>query len=472
MKTSRATSAAAIVLCLGLLLAACGGGNGDGGNDRGTTGAGGEQAGGNDGGAAGGEQGGQGFYERAMNQEFSGATVTMFGPFTDEDAVKFESSIADFEAATGIDIQYEGSKEFETTIAIRVNGGNAPDIADFPQPGLLANFVRTGKVLDAAQFLDMDWLQQNYNQSWLDMAMMDGADGREIMAGVWHRVNAKSLVWYPKREFEEAGYEIPETWDELIALSDQMVADGVAPWCIGIESGAATGWPATDWLEEVMLRTTSLENYDKWVTGELPFDDPVVKNAVERMSDIWLNDEYVFGGRKAIVTTNFGDAAKPLFTDPPNCFLHKQGNFITSFFPEGLQAGQDYGFFYLPPIDEQYGKPVLVAGDLMAAFNDRPEVKAVMDFFTRGESVINWLASGGSISPHKDTPLDAYTNEVDRGIAEIILNADSARFDGSDLMPGAVGAGTFWKGMTDYVSGTVDLDAALREIQAGWATVQ
>ncbi|MCI3921418.1 ABC transporter substrate-binding protein [Paenibacillus sp. TRM 82003] len=412
------------------------------------------------------------YYDRAMAKEFDGKTVTMMGPFTDEDAVKFEQSIDEFEQATGIDIQYEGSKEFEATIAIRVNGGSAPDIADFPQPGLVANFVRDGKVLDASQFLDMNWLQQNYNQSWLDMSMMDAADGKEIMAGVWHRVNAKSLVWYPKREFEEAGYEIPETWDDLIALSNQMVEDGVAPWCIGIESGAATGWPATDWLEEVMLRTTSLENYDKWVTGELPFTDPVVKNAVEKMSEIWLNEDYVYGGRKAIVTTNFGDAAKPLFNSPPDCFLHKQGNFITSFFPEGLTANEDYGFFYLPPIDEQYGKPVLVAGDLMVAFNDRPEVRAVMDFFTRGESVINWLASGGAISPHKDTPLDAYTNDVDRGIAEIIINADSARFDGSDLMPGAVGAGTFWKGMTDYISGTVDLDAALQEIQNGWSTVQ
>jgi alpha-glucoside transport system substrate-binding protein len=460
-------SIVAIVLTISLVLSACGGGNQQ--NGEGNAAEGGTEGGG----TAGGDETATGsFYDRAMAKEFNGTTVTMFGPFTDEDAVKFESSVADFEEKTGIDIAYEGSKEFESTIAIRVNGGNAPDIADFPQPGLLANFVRDGKVLDVSTFLDMNWLQQNYNQSWLDMAKMDSTSGKEIMAGVWHRVNAKSLVWYPKREFEEAGYEVPETWDDLIALSNQMVDDGVAPWCIGIESGAATGWPATDWLEEIMLRTTSLENYDKWVTGELPFTDPVVKNAATTMSEIWLNDKYVYGGREAIVTTNFGDAAKPLFNSPPDCFLHKQGNFITSFFPEGLTANEDYGFFYLPPIDEQYGKPVLVAGDLMAAFNDRPEVRAVMDFFTRGESVINWIASGGSISPHKDTPLDAYTNSVDRGIAEIIINADSARFDGSDLMPGAVGAGTFWKGMTDYISGTVDLDKALQEIQNGWTIVK
>ncbi|WP_199623600.1 ABC transporter substrate-binding protein [Paenibacillus alkalitolerans] len=449
----------AILLLIGILVTSCAGAADDNAGETPPAG---------DGDAA----AGQGtFLERAMNKEFAGTAVKMFGPFTDEDAVKFDAAIKPFEEQTGIDIQYEGSKEFEATIAIRVNGGNAPDIADFPQPGLLANFVKDGKVLDAGTFLDMDKLKQNYNQSWLDMAMMDGPNG-DIMAGVWHRVNAKSLVWYPKKEFEEAGYKIPQTWDELIALSNQIVEDGGTPWCIGIESGAATGWPATDWLEEIMLRTTSLENYDKWTTGELPFTDESVKNAVKKMSEIWLNNDYVYGGRKAIVTTFFGDSPKPMFDNPPGCYMHKQGNFITSFFPPGLAAGEDYSFFYLPPIDEQFGKPVLVAGDLMAAFNDRPEVRAVMEFFTTGESVSGWVASGGAISPHKDLPLDAYTNEVDRGIAEIILNADSARFDGSDLMPGAVGAGTFWKGMTDYISGTVDLDEAMTEIQAGWTTVK
>jgi alpha-glucoside transport system substrate-binding protein len=407
------------------------------------------------------------YLDRAMAGEFSGTVVTMAGPFTDEDAVKFNNSIADFEEKTGIDIQYEGSKEFEASISIRVEGGDAPDIADFPQPGLLASFVDSGDVVDMSQYLDMDALKANYNQSWLDMAMMDGPDG-EIMAGVWQRVNGKSLVWYPKDDFDAAGYEIPTTWEELTALSQQIVDDGDAAWCIGIESGAATGWPATDWVEELMLRTTSLENYDKWVAGELPFSSPEVKNAVQTMSDLWFADGFTYGGRAAITTTFFGDAPLPMFEPEPRCWLHKQGNFITSFFPAGTEAGVDYDFFYLPGVDPQYGKPVLVAGDIMAAFADRDEVKAVMDYFTTGASVEGWVKAGGAISPHQDSSLDWYTNEVDRGVAEIILNADSVRFDGSDLMPGAVGSGSFWKSMTDYISGTVDLDTALAEIDASW----
>jgi alpha-glucoside transport system substrate-binding protein len=405
--------------------------------------------------------------ENALAGEYKGTVVTMAGPFTDADAVKFDESIKSFEEKTGIDIQYSGSKEFEAAIAISIEGGNPPDIVDFPQPGLLATFVKKGLVIDLSKFLDLEKLKANYNPGWLDMATIEGPDG-PIMAGVWGRVNGKSLVWYPKAAFDAAGYKIPTTWDELIALSDEIVADGDAPWCIGIESGAATGWPATDWMEEIMLRTTTPENYDKWVAGELKFSSPEVKRAAQIMSDLWFKEGYAFGGRQAIATTFFGDAPRPMFDDPPKCWLHKQGNFITTFFPEGKVAGVDYDFFYLPGIDEASGKPVLVAGDIYAMFNDRPEVRGVLEYFTTGASVEGWVRAGGAISPHLDSSLDWYSNEVDRGVAEIILNATTVRFDGSDLMPGAVGAGSFWKSMTSYVSGSIDLDTALAEIDASW----
>src|SRR5690606_26149164 len=234
-----------------------------------------------------------------------------------------------------------------------------------------------------------------------DMATQPGPDGNPIMVGVWERVNVKSLVWYPKKAFEEAGYAIPQTWDELVELQNQIVADGDTPWCVGIEPGAATGWAATDWIEEIVLRTTSLENYDKWTRGELSFSSPEIKKAAEVLGSIWLDDKYVFGGAKGIVSTSFGDAPAPMFDDPPRCWLHKQGNFITSFFPQdkNLVAGVDYDFFYLPPIDEAYGKPALVGGDVWAMFNDRPETRAVMQWFTRGEHLKTWLASGGTIAP-------------------------------------------------------------------------
>ncbi len=284
----------------------------------------------------------------AYNGKMKGTKVSMTGPFSSDDEVKFQESRKAFEQATGITIQYVGSKQFEAEIGTQMAAGTAPDIIDWPQPGLASGFFKQGKVLPATKFVPESWLKENYKQSWLDMATMPGADGNPAMSGIWWRFNGKSLVWYPKKAFDAAGYKVPTTWEELQKLQDQIVADGDTPWCIGIGSGAATGWPATDWTEDMMLRTTSPENYDKWVKGELKFSSPEVKKAIETFAPIWNNDKMVYGGKAAIVTTQFSDAPAPMFQNPPKCWLHRQGNFITSFFPKEAVAGVDYDVFYLP----------------------------------------------------------------------------------------------------------------------------
>ena len=330
--------------------------------------------------------------------------------------------------------------------------------------------VRKGKVVDLTQVhRPADWLKQNYKQILAGYGHHAGPQDGPIMAGIWARVNGKSLVWYPKNEFDAAGYKVPTTWDELMALTDQIASDGDTPWCIGIESGAATGWAMTDWIEDVMLRTTSLENYDKWVEGTLKFDSPEVRKAIDIVTKIWFNDKYVYGGRKAIATTTFGDAPKPMFENPPKCWLHNQGNFITTFFPEGLKPGVDYDFFYLPPIDPQYGKPVLGAGDIYAMFNDRPEVRAVIQYFSTRRIRQELDRSRRRDLARTTTPASTGTaTRSTKKVAEMIQNATTVRFDGSDLMPGAVGAGSFWKEMTAYVCGSIDQDTALKEIDASW----
>jgi alpha-glucoside transport system substrate-binding protein len=406
--------------------------------------------------------------EKAVAGAYSGTTVTVDGPFTNPDDLFFMESVKAFQDATGITVNYIGDKEFEARIAIAVDAGNPPDIADFPQPGKAETFSRQGHLVDPTTWIPQEWLEQQYNQSWLDMGTMEGPDGQPMTGGVWHRFNGKSLVWYPKDDFEAAGYEVPTTWQELMDLTQMIADDGDTPWCIGIESQAATGWPATDWTEELMLRTTSLENYDAWVAGELPFSSPEVKNAIETWSEIWFNPDYVFGGTDGIVSTYFGDSPAPMFEDPPKCWLHKQGNFITGFFPEGAEAGVDYDFFYLPPVDDAFGKPFLVAGDIMTMFNDRPEVRALMEYFTTPQSASGWLNNGGALAAHLTATPDMYGVDLERGIAELVTQATSFRFDASDLMPGEVGGGSFWTGMTDYVSGVSDLDTVLTQIDESW----
>ncbi len=406
-----------------------------------------------------------GALEEALTGAFAGTTVTVDGAFegNDPDGVKFDESVRAFEEATGINVNYIGNKEFEGSIAIRVDAGDAPDIVDFPQPGLFANFARSGDIVPVSEYLTDEWLDQQFAPGWREFNTVDGTE-----YGVMMRFSGKSLVWYPKEEWDAAGYEIPETWDDLLALTQMIADDGDTAWCIGIESGAATGWAATDWTEEMMLRTTTLENYDAWVVGELPFDSPEVKNAIETWSEVWFNDAYVYGGRSSIVSTSFGDAPLPMFQDPPQCWLHKQANFITSFFPEGAEYGVDYDFFYLPPVDEEYGKPFLVAGDLLAMFNDRPEVRALMEYFTTPQSVSGWLEGGGAIAAHKTATQDMYGSQLDWGVSELVAQATSFRFDGSDLMPGEVGAGSFWEHISSYVAGSEDLDTAMQAIDATW----
>ncbi len=399
-------------------------------------------------------------------QDLSGTTVQVFGAFVDEDARRFRRSMQPFIDETGINVVYEGSGDFESLITVRVEGGSPPDMAAFPQPGLLGDFVAGGQVIDMNEWFEMSYLQDQYVQSWLDMATMDG-----IMAGFWHRANVKSLVWYPKPAWEERGYPIPETWDELIALSDRIVADGGVPWAIGMESAGATGWVGTDWIEDIMLRTAPVEAYDRWVTGDLPFDSPEVRRAFEVMGEIWFNEDYVVGGIDAIVGVPFGDAPNALFADPPAAWMHRQASFIPAFFPAGVEVGVDVDFFYLPPIDTSVApNPVLGAGDIYGVFNDRPEVRALARYMTQGISTKAWVEAGGFVSPHRDAELSWYPTDTDRRFAEIIANADPFRFDASDLMPGPVGAGSFWSEITNYVNNypSVSLQQTLRNIDNSW----
>jgi len=399
----------------------------------------------------------------AAEKAYAGTTVTILGAAQEEQVHRFEESMIPFEERSGIDVVYEGSADFETIALVRAEAGDPFDIYNFPQPGLMADFARSGFLVDLGQFLDDAYMKEQYTQSWLDLGTVDGT-----LVGVWHNADVKSLVWYPVSEFEAAGYTVPETWDDMLALMDKMVADGNTPWCIGIESGGATGWPGTDWIEDIMLRTTSPENYDKWTRGELKFDSPEVRNAFDILGNIWFNEDYVYGGTTSILQTFFGDGPTPLFDDPPGCFMHRQASFIPHFFPEGPeQVGVDVNYFYLPPIDSAYGKPVLGSGSIMSMGKDTPAIRLVMEYLTTGESTKAEVSAGTIVAPHKDSSLDWYPDATTRGFAEILMAADTFRFDGSDLMPGAVGAGSFWTGMVDYVSGE-DLDTILDTIDASW----
>ena len=279
----------------------------------------------------------------------------------------------------------------------------------------------------------------------------------------------KSLVWYSPDNFEEAGYEVPKTQEELAALEQKIIADGGKPWCIGLGSGGATGWPATDWVEDIMLRTQAPDVYDKWTKNEIPFNDPAVVNAIDIFAKIATDDKMVDGGAQAVAATDFRDSPKGLFSVPPKCYLHHQASFIPSFFPEGTKLGEDADFFYYPPYASkpELGNPVLGAGTLVMITKDSKAARAFIDFLKMPLAHEIWMAQSGFVTPFKSANTEAYGSAALKKQGEILAGASTFRFDGSDLMPGKIGAGAFWTGMVDLVGGKSAQDVAT-DIQKAW----
>jgi len=396
------------------------------------------------------------------DREGGAKTVSILGVVVGEQQEKLEAALAPFEEATGIDVVYEGTDAFATLLPVQVESGSAPDLAMFPQPGLMQDFARSGQLQPLDEFLSRETLAESYAYDWIDLGTVD-----DSVYGVWYRASVKSLVWYNPNVFAAKGYDIPQSWDEMTALSKQIVAAGETPWCMGMESGDATGWVGTDWVEDLMLRTAGPEVYDQWTSHAIAFDAPPVKAAFERFGEIALDSEQVLGGPVGVISTPFGESINGLFGDEPQCYLHRQANFIASFLPEDVILGEDVAVFALPGIDPEFGLPVLVGGDVFGMFNDTPEARALMEYLATPEPHEIWAGLGGFISPHKAVASDVYPDPVTQQQAVILANAETVRFDGSDLMPGSVGTGTFWSGVVDYVGGA-DLEDVLKEIDDSW----
>lgn len=394
-------------------------------------------------------------------------TVTILGVVVGDQQAKLEAAIAPFEEETGIDVIYEGTDAFATLLPVRVDAGDAPDVAMFPQPGLMRSLAEEGALVPVTEVLSREELQAYYPDSWIDLSTVN-----DDIYGIWYRSAVKSLVWYNPKEFAAGGYEPAETWDELIALSDQIVADGANPWCLGLESGTASGWPGTDWIEDIVLSTAGPEFYEKWVQHEVPFNAPEVQAAFDYFGDIAKTPGYLYGGQTGALSIPWGDSIAGLFTakrgtDTPECYMQKQANFISSFFPEGVVIGEDVDFFATPVINPEYENALLVAGDIFAMLNDTPEARQLMAYLATPTPHEIWAAQGGFLSANKQVDLSVYPDELSRKQAELLSTAGVVQFDASDSMPGTVGTGTFWSGMMDFVAGA-STESVTKKIEFYW----
>ncbi len=419
----------------------------------------------------------------------AGETVNVFGTFVDAEAVAFDETVAPFEQATGIDVVYEGSIDFATQIGIRVEGGNAPDIAMFPQPGLWAQFVDE-MVEFGSLGVDVEQMRSDLSPYLAELsgqvaeALGKAPEAEGVYAG-WFKMTTKSWLWIPVPEFEEAGYTAPATWDDLIALQEQIKADGSTPWCLGIESSSATGWVLTDWMEDIVLRSAGPDVYNQWVFHEIPFNDPQVASAAEMLGGVMFPEGNVLGGTDGILATPFGDQNTPMFEDPPGCFLAKQAGFIPAFFPGADTPDDPSDDVFGPNAPEQKTQAIpfpriandedvmLGAGDSFGVFSDRPAVAELVKFLLSPEGGAGFAqASSSYLSPNARFDVANYPDPFQRQQGELLASALSAngfRFDASDLMPAEVGSQTFWTGMVRYVQeGPDSLQSILDEIEASW----
>ena len=399
----------------------------------------------------------------------SGTEVEIYTTVVSPEAELFQESFTEFEDCTGITINWNGSKEFEAQLPVRVEGGTAPDLAVFPQPGLLAAMAATGKLLPASDAVAAS-VEANYSPDWKNYGTVDGTFYASPLGA-----NVKSFVWYSPKTFKDNGWDIPTTWDELLALSDKIATTSdVQPWCAGFESGDATGWVGTDWMEDIVLRFGGAEVYDKWVSHEIPFNDPAIVEAIGKAGQILKNPEYV-GDVPSIATTSFQTGGAGIVDG--SCAMHRQASFIggilvadqgaTIVTPDDTTTEGGITTFYFPGATAD-DKPALGGGEFIGAFADRPEVQAVQLYLTTPEWNNKKAALGGWFSANLGRDTANVADPVNANAVEILKNATTFRFDGSDLMPAAVGAGSFWKEMTAWVAEDKSDKAVLDAIEASW----
>ena len=400
----------------------------------------------------------------------SGKTVTMFGSILSPESDSLNKSWAQFQTCTGITIKYTGSNTFESDLPVKVNGGNAPDLAIIPQPGLLQQMVATGSVKKPPAVTVAN--ENNWNSAWKNYGSVNGTFYAAPMSA-----NMKSMVWYSPKFFSSHGYTVPTTWADLMSLSAKMATDmassGGKPWCGGIGSGTASGWPATDWLEEAVLGTFGGQTYDDWISHKVTFSSQQIQQAFTTVqgwmhNPAWVNGGY--GGVQTIASTTFQNAGLPILHD--KCAMLQQASFYEAQWPTGTTVSPtgDVFAFYLPAVNPSITTPVEGGGEFVAAFSDDKATQLVQDYLSSPEWADSRIkVAPGWVSANQKVDQSLYTDPIDKLSAKYLSDPNATfRFDASDTMPAAVGSGEEWKAMVDWFGSDKSITDVAKEIDAAW----
>jgi alpha-glucoside transport system substrate-binding protein len=394
--------------------------------------------------------------------------VEVFGPIVGDPGQQLGAALRDVSADSPVDLRYVGVTSFNEQLEDRLASGDRPGVVLLPQPGLLAELTARG-VLRPLPDGVMEASRSQYPSRLVDLVTVD-----DQPAAVWLTTDVKGLIWYRPAAFSERDLELPTTLDQLADLSEQIRAtdDGVSPWCLTMEAGASTGWVGTDWVEDYAIRRLGSDSYDQWTEGELPFDSPMLTTVFEELDDLLRAPGAIAGGSRAVLNTPWEDSASLLLNQSATCLMAHQADFLRREMPDGTQIGPDgdIDFFLLPSADGA-SAPLLLGGTLAAPLSDDESVSAAMQLVASQALAEQLNQTPGFLSPHLGVDRATVPDATTRRLLDLLATTSDVRFDGSDLMPPAVGIGTFWTGMRAFFAGE-DLDTLVAEIQAGWPATE
>jgi alpha-glucoside transport system substrate-binding protein len=382
-----------------------------------------------------------------------GKSVTVIGAWGGDEEKAFKAMVQPWEAETGNTVKYTGTRDLNAVLTTGVASGVLPDLAGLPGPGQMAEFAKGGSLKPLDDVLDKATYTSETAPALVKLGTVDGK-----LSGVFIKAAVKGLIWYsPKLHDYSTG--APTSWDDLQTQAKANQGDAKSIWCVGLESGAASGWPGTDWIEDIVLRQAGPDKYDQWWQGKLKWSSPEIKSAFETFGDVIKN---AAGGSSSVLTTAFQEGGDGLFASPPSCEFHHQASFITGLGKfKDAKAGTDYNFFPFPDIDPQYTGAVEGAGDLFGMFHDTAEAKSLVKYLVTAKAQDIWVKIGGALSANKNAT--SYPDDIAKASAALLSNAKIFAFDASDLMPTAMNA-AFWTAILDYTKDPSKLDSILQTL--------
>ncbi len=392
-----------------------------------------------------------------------GGTVSVLASWGGAELDSFNAMVKPFEDRTGVRVEFQGTRDLSAVLQTRVQGGNPPDVAGLPNPGALPSLARSHALKPLGGVLDMAQVDRDYPAAWRDIGRIGGQPYAIVV-----KTALKGLIWYDPKTLASEHVALPPTWAGMMALTDRLAGRGMTAWCLGLGSGATTGWPATDWIDMLLLRASGPAAHDAWVQHKIGWDATAVRQAWEQFGRIATNPKYVYGGPQAVLATDFSEAPFPMFARPPRCLFHMQATFVEDMIQRQfawMRPGSDLAFVPMPRIAPRYAGVAQIAGDVFGMFHDTPQARALMRYLVSADAQAIWVKRGGALSANKGVPLDDYPDPLSRRAAGLLVHASVARFGAGDMMPPEMTA-AFYKGTLDYVSHPDQLRSILGHLEA------